>query len=218
MGIQVKRLSIKYIFRITFLLLFVLDLRSQPLSQIKKELETTSDPIGYVKFKLKKKYFIDTISIVTYPAFRGFADSLAYRGKVGKVYGPFKNQKILIRILVKVPNMFYHIQHILLDTTTFPLKMADTMANSIMQKIRNGSRTFASMASTFSTDLASASNGGDLGWFVAGVMMPELDIQMTKRKKGDIFKVRTSAGVHIVRIADQPKKDDGFALLLRVIL
>ena len=95
---------------------------------------------------------------------------------------------------------------------------ADSLADVIIGKIRSGNSTFAAQASVYSADIPSAIKGGDLGWFVQGVMLPQLDAQITKRKKGELFKVWTTAGLHIVKIADSPKKDVGFALLLRVIL
>ncbi len=190
----------------------------QTLAQIKKELETTPDPIGYVKYKLKKKYQIDSVSVISTVSFLGKADSLAYNGKVGKVYGPFKKDNILVKILAKAPNTFYHVNHILLDTSVYSVRFATSLADSIMGKIKNGTATFASMARTYSSDNESAVKGGDLGWFVRGVMLQQMDAQLAKRKKGDIFTVWTAAGLHIVMITDDPKKDTGYALLLRVLL
>ncbi|MEO7487580.1 MAG: hypothetical protein ABIU77_10785, partial [Ferruginibacter sp.] len=87
--------------------------KSQSISQIKKVLDTTSDPIGYVKYRLKKKYKIDTVTVMSTTSFLGLADSLAYKGKIGKVYGPFKGGNYLVKVLAKVPNTFYHVSHIL---------------------------------------------------------------------------------------------------------
>lgn len=192
--------------------------QKQTLAQIKKELETTPDPIGYVKYKLKKKYYIDSVTVISTNTFLGKADSLAYNGKVGKVYGPFKKENILVKVLVKAPTTFYHVTHILLDTSIYSTRFATSLADSIMMKIKNGTATFASMARTYSSDNESAVKGGDLGWFVRGVMLPQLDAQLAKRKKGDIFTVWTTAGLHIVIITDDSKKDTGYALLLRVLL
>lgn len=192
--------------------------QSQSIAQIKKELEATPDPIGYVKFKLKKKYVIDSIVVVSTSNFSGIADSLVYKGKVGKVYGPFKKANYLIKILFKAPNTFYHIQHIVIDTAIFRERFATNLADSILYKINNKIETFASMVNKYSADYASAAKGGDLGWFIRGVMLPQLDAALTKHKKGELFKVWTEAGLHIVRIVDNPKKDTGYGLLLRVIL
>jgi hypothetical protein len=209
---------LKKTFLVTITLLFVFAAKSQTISQIKKELETTTDPFGYVKFKLKKKYKIDSIVVVSTSNFMGIADSIVYKGKVGKVYGPFKKANYLIKLLFKAPNTFYHIQHIVLDTGVYKPNFAEKLSDSIIAKINNQTTTFSKMASTYSADYASASKGGDLGWFVKGIMLPQLDAELVKRKKGELFKVWTDAGLHIVRIVDNPKKDTGYGLLLRVIL
>ncbi len=192
--------------------------QSQTIAQIKKILDTTNNPIGFVKYVLKKKYFIDTVTVVSTAQFMGKADSLAYHGKVGKVYGPFKKENILVKVLAKAPNTFYHINHILLDTSVFDKAFAESLADSILAKIKAGTTTFAAQASIYSADVESSAKGGDLGWFVKGIMMPQLDKEMVKHKKGELFKVWSSSGLHIVKIADNPKEDTGYALLLRVIL
>ena len=197
---------------------FLISVHGQSLSQIKKELEATPDPLGYVKYKLKKKYKVDTVAILSTTSFVGLPDSLAYRGKTGKVYGPFKGNNVLIKILAKVPNTFYHVSHIVLDTAIFKKTFADSLATKIINRILSGNSTFETMAGTYSADPGSASKGGDLGWFVRGVMLPQLDKAVAAHKKGDLFKVWTPAGLHIVTIKDNPKKDDGFALFLRVLL
>lgn len=198
--------------------LFALTVNSQTVAQMKKVLDTTSNPIGFVKFVLKKKYYIDTVTVLSTAQFLGKADSLAYHGKTGKTYGPFKKENILVKILTKAPNTFYHVNHILLDTSVFDSSFAQSLADTIISKIKSGKSTFGAQASVYSADPVSASKGGDLGWFIKGVMLPQLDKELTKRKKGDLFKVWSDAGLHIVRIADNPKEDTGYALLLRVIL
>jgi parvulin-like peptidyl-prolyl isomerase len=203
---------------IFFLTGFLIPAKSQTIAQIKAFLDTTKNPVGFVKFVLKKKYFIDSVTVVSTQQFMGKADSLAYHGKVGKTYGPFKKENILVKILVKAPNTFFHIKHILLDTAVFDKSFAETKADEIIDKINSGSSTFAAQASIYSADYESSEKGGDLGWFVQGVMLPQLDKAMMKHKKGDLFKVWSPSGLHIVTVADNPKEDTGYALLLRVIL
>lgn len=192
--------------------------KSQSITQIKKILDTTSNPVGYVKYVLKKKYHIDSVIVYSTQQFLGKADSIAYNGKVGKVYGPFKKDNILVKVLMKAPNTFYHIKHILLDTSIYDKSFAESLADSIINRIQNGSSSFAAQASIYSGDYQSAANGGDLGWFVKGVLLPQLDREMVKHKKGELFKVWSTSGLHIVIVADNPKEDTGYALLLRVIL
>ena len=59
---------------------------------------------------------------------------------------------------------------------------------------------------------------GDLGWVAQGVLIPEIESEIRKHKKGDVFKVWTRAGVHIIRKTENPKQDNGFALMMRVFL
>lgn len=200
------------------LIIISANLFGQTVAEMKKVLDTTSDPIGYIKYRLKKKYKIDTVAVISSSSFLGLADSLAYKGKVGKVYGPWKNANYLIKVIAKVPNTFYHVSHILLDTGLFKKNFADTLSNTIIKKIQSGSSSFADMASTYSADRGSSHKGGDLGWFVRGAMLPQLDEAIAKHKKGDIFKVWTQGGLHIVTITDSPKQDNGYALFLRVFL
>jgi parvulin-like peptidyl-prolyl isomerase len=209
---------VKKILCVFFFTGFILSAKSQTIAQIKSILDTTQNPIGFVKYVLKKKYFIDTITVVSTKQFMGKADSLAYNGKVGKTYGPFKKENILVKILVKAPNTFYHIKHILIDTAVFDKNFAESLAYNIIWKIENKSTTLAEQASIYSADLESSAKGGDLGWFIQGVMLPELDKAMIKHKKGDMFTVWSPSGLHVVTVADNPTEDTGYALLLRVIL
>lgn len=207
--------------KIIVLILFCVSIfsaKSQSVAQIKKILDTTANPVGYVKYVLKKKFYIDTVAVYSTDQFLGKADSIAYKGKIGKVYGPFKKDNILVKVLSKAPNTFYHIKHILLDTSVFDKSFAESLADTIIKRISNGNSTFEAQAGIYSGDYQSASKGGDLGWFVKGVMLPQLDKEMVKHKKGDLFKVWSPSGLHIVSIADNPKEDTGFALLLRVVL
>ncbi len=201
-----------------FLLLLCKQSDAQSITQVKKELAATPDPIGYVKYKLKKKFKIDTITIVSTSSFMGVADSLAYHGLPTKVYGPFKGENILIRILGKAPNTFYRVSHILLDTSLFRPRFADSLATNIISRLKAGTDDFGALAASYSNDRGSSVKGGDLGWFIRGIMLPQMDNEIARRKKGEVFKVWSQAGLHVVKITANPKKDNGFALLLRVLL
>jgi PPIC-type PPIASE domain len=188
-------------------------------AQIKKTFDTTSNPLGFAKF-LNKRYTIDTISVFSSTSFIDMTDSLAYHGKEGRAYGPFtqNGKKYLVKILGKAPNLFYHLGNIQLDTSLFRPKFADSIANTIIDKIKNRKASFASMATIYSADQYSAIHGGDLGWLARGGMLPQLEQAISKHKKGDVFKVWTPAGIHIISIIDDPKKDVGFALVMKMWL
>jgi peptidyl-prolyl cis-trans isomerase D len=212
----------RFLFSLFCFVLFATSVsKAQTIAQIKAELSASKDPFGYVKFKLKKAYKVDTVTIVSTNSFVNFGDSLGYYGKVGDVYGPFKaktGQKYLLEIIGKATNTFYHVSHILLDTSTFQKKFVNALADTIIRKIESGQNTFQEMAITYSSDNTSGSKGGELGWFCRGVMLPQLDAAIQMHKKGDVFKVWTKMGLHIVTLIDNPKKDTGYALMLRVLL
>ncbi|HET9056753.1 MAG TPA: peptidylprolyl isomerase [Chitinophagaceae bacterium] len=186
------------------------------LKQIISELEKSKDPIPIVK-KWKKKYKLDTVSVISPGKYLSLADSIAYTGKIGKVYGPFPGDSILVMIAAKAPNVFYHAAHILFDTITFRKKVSSKMADNFIQQIKNGQAKFEDLARTYNID-GSGETGGDFGLLPRGVLIPELDKEIIKHKKGDIVKVISRNGVHIVKIIENPKKDTGFAIMLRIFL
>jgi len=209
----------KRIFVVLMLMMTVATVFAQKRSvaQIKKELQAAQNPVAYVRDTIKKRYKFDTIVVTRLRNFSGLADSLAYHGQIRKVYGPYDNGKFLVVVLGKLPNTFYRIGQIYLDTSVFRAKFADSIANSILLRIRNGTTTFEQMAQTYSMG-GEGLTKGDLGWVAQGVLIPEIESEIRKHKKGDIFKVWTRAGVHIIRISEAPKQDNGFALMMRVFL
>lgn len=204
---------------IAILVLSFIDLSAQKktVAQIKADLQKTQNPMAYVRDTLKKRFKLDTIVVTRIGYYQSIADSLAYRGQVGKVYGPYDKGKILVQVLAKLPNTFNRVSQIFLDTTVFRGKFADSLADAIVQRIQNGSTTFEQMAQTYSMGGEGVTKG-DLGWIAQGTMIPEIEKALAKRKKGEVFKVWTAAGVHIIKKAENSKQDHGFALMMRVFL
>ena len=169
-----------------------------------------------VKDVLKKKFKIDTVAILRTREFNGIFDSLGYHGKVGKVYGPYAKGKILLQVLAKAPGTFNRVSQIFLDTSIFSRKFADSLATNIIGKIQAGQSTFEDMAQTYSMG-GEAITKGDLGWIAVGALLPAMEKELGRRKKGEVFKVWTANGLHILRKSDA-KQDHGFALIMRVFL
>jgi hypothetical protein len=185
-------------------------------AQIKTNLEQAPNPIAYVREVLKKQYKIDTIIIANTTHFSGTVDSLAYHAKIKKVYGPYQ-KKFLVQVLARLPNTFTRISQVFIDTSIFTRRIADSLANSIVERIKTGAASFEDMAQTYSMG-GEGITKGDLGYIARGSIIPEIDREVAKRKKGDVFKVWTRAGVHVIRKTSEPKQDTGFVLMLRVIL
>lgn len=67
---------------------------------------------------------------------------------------------------------------------------------------------FAAVAKEFSDDPGSAAKGGDLGWFGAGMMVPEFESVAFSLKQNQISKpFETAYGFHIVQVLATEQKD-----------
>jgi parvulin-like peptidyl-prolyl isomerase len=91
------------------------------------------------------------------------------------------------------------------------LAQAQTQAAELRQRLTNG-EDFAALAQQYSDDLGSGQNGGELGWFSKGMMVPEFEEQAFKLEPGQISEPFTSTfGVHILQVeekdANRPKDE-----------
>src|SRR4030095_391208 len=131
---------------ISFLLfstqIFSASAQGTSVDKIKIELENSPDPVALAKTKFKKKYRIDTVALTSNKVFFRIADSLAYYGKLKKVYGPFPNDSALLQLIGKAPNVFYRASHIFIDTSKIRKSVANKLADTIIAKIRRGESSF----------------------------------------------------------------------------
>lgn len=92
--------------------------------------------------------------------------------------------------------------HILIipnDATPAADRVAHARADSLLQAIRGGA-DFARLARRFSQDEATADQGGDLGQFGRGAMLPEFERVAFSLRPGDVSDVvKSSAGYHIIK-------------------
>jgi peptidyl-prolyl cis-trans isomerase C len=88
----------------------------------------------------------------------------------------------------------YHARHILVDSSDKAL--------TIIKKLKAGAK-FEDLAKAESSD-PSKNNGGDLGWFSLGNMVPEFAQAVKKLKKGELTSdpVKTQYGWHVIKLED----------------
>lgn len=118
--------------------------------------------------------------------------------KVGEVYGPYRNgetYKLSRLVAVEQRPDSVKARHIL-------IRNDETLADSLYNVLKKGG-DFAAVARRYSEDTGSAINGGDLDWFPEGVMVAEFNNACFNGAKGDIVKVQTQFGTHIINIQDK---------------
>jgi peptidyl-prolyl cis-trans isomerase C len=76
-------------------------------------------------------------------------------------------------------------------------------AKNLLQRIQQG-ESFSSLAKEFSKDKDSAKNGGDMGFFGRGRMVPEFERVTFSLKIGEVSNpVKTRFGYHIIKVTDR---------------
>ena len=97
------------------------------------------------------------------------------------------------------PETEYSAAHILVKT--------EDEAKAIEEELKNGG-DFAAIAKEKSQDPGSAANGGDLGWFGKGMMVPEFETAVTSTPPGEISApVQSQFGWHIIKVNETREKD-----------
>ena len=93
------------------------------------------------------------------------------------------------------PKKEYKASHILVKT--------EDEANGLIDKLKKGA-DFAELAKKNSVDPGSGKNGGDLGWFGHGAMVPEFTAAVESLEKGKMTDkpVKSQFGYHIIKLED----------------
>ena len=80
---------------------------------------------------------------------------------------------------------------------------AKVIIDSVYAKLQSGA-SFESLAKEFSDDTGSASNGGDLGWFDRGEMVPKFEQKAFQANINQVIEpFETEFGWHILEVLDQ---------------
>jgi peptidyl-prolyl cis-trans isomerase D len=142
-------------------------------------------------------------------------DTLVFSAPVGQVLEPLEDNG-LYRILKVVDRQTnpdsLKASHILvsyagtpIQTATRTREAAGILADSILNVVKANPAAFEMLAAIKSDDESVKAKMGDLGWFEDGKMVPEFNEAVVKGAVGDIKKVETQFGYHIIKITG--KKD-----------
>jgi peptidyl-prolyl cis-trans isomerase D len=147
--------------------------------------------------------------------FSPMIDSMLFNAPVGQVLQPTEDNG-MYRIFKVVDRQVkpdsLKASHILVSYAGTPIKTATRtreaagkLADSILNVIQKNPAAFEVMAVTLSDDESAKAKLGDLGWFAEGTMVTEFNEAVLNGTVGDIKKVETQFGYHILKIAG--KKD-----------
>lgn len=134
-------------------------------------------------------------------------DSLK-EAKVGTIVGPYfeaENWKVSKLMGTKMACDSVKARHILLKVEGDNAEQVKAKADSLKKVIKQ-KNNFAELAKSLSQDFGSGAQGGDLGWFKEGVMVPEFNKACFNGKKGDMTIVETQFGIHLIEILEKSKE------------
>jgi peptidylprolyl isomerase/peptidyl-prolyl cis-trans isomerase D len=136
-------------------------------------------------------------------------DQAVFSATIGEVVGPLKDNEgyRLFKVLREKQGTdeYIHARHILLPLGA-DSSAARAQALALLKEARAG-KDFAVLASGFSKD-GTAQQGGDLGWFKKGRMVPAFEAAAFKARVGEIVgPVRTPFGYHIIKVEGRDNRE-----------
>ncbi len=149
---------------------------------------------------------VDTLAMSQFP--KEVTDKIEKTSK-GKLLGPMATSKgyALYRMIgtIRSDKPEVRASHILINQYGNAEKNKEE-AMKLYQELKNGA-DFQKLAREYSRDPGSAQNGGDLGWFAKGMMVPDFEKVAFSAKVGVIQQpIETQFGFHIILVTDKSDK------------
>jgi hypothetical protein len=136
--------------------------------------------------------------------FADWASFLAASGLTEESIRPLMSDSLLAEALIERhggPSTAEHVHasHILVET--------EEIGQEVLDRLDEGD-DFAELAAEYSTDPGSKDQGGDLGWFPRGMMVPEFEEAAFSLEAGEISDlVQTDFGYHIIQVHESEERE-----------
>ncbi|MHC8948298.1 peptidylprolyl isomerase [Sphingobacterium hungaricum] len=170
------------------------------INTLKTELQTSTNDSLFVSVNSDTKF---PVKYYSKGQLNPALDSVVFNVASGTTVGPYLSNgsyEIAKVLESKFSPDSVKASHILLNATAEGgIDKAKLKADSIKGLLEKG-ESFAPLAIQFSVDEASKVNGGDLGTFARGRMVPEFENAIFSGKAGEVKVVETQFGVHVIKI------------------
>lgn len=138
-------------------------------------------------------------------------DSAFWSNDSGFIKPPFKIENAYFIHKIKNVKMIpdsVKASHLLVSTQDKDPAQAEAKADSLLTLLEAKLATMSELAAQSSDDPGSATQGGDLGWFTQGTMVKPFNDAAFEMEVGEIRKVRTQFGFHLIQVDDKtiPKR------------
>ena len=134
--------------------------------------------------------------------------------EIGQVYGPYtlgpsyQAVKLIDKRVLPDSVKARHILRNVAPGNVTQLDAANALIDSLQTVLTRNKSKFADLAEEFSQDPGSSAEGGDLGYFPQGRMVKQFnDVCFLDGTEGNLYKVQTNIGVHLIYIEDQKYLD-----------
>lgn len=146
-------------------------------------------------------------------------DTVVFAKKKGDIVGPIYDPDTYTYTISKIMNFqqrpdSMRASHILVayagalrasEAVTRTKEDAGKMADSLLSVIKKDAKKFDEIAKNQNDDPAAKEKSGDLDWFSDGNMVPSFNEACINGKEGEIKKVETDFGYHIIKITGKKK-------------
>lgn len=168
--------------------------------------QDTSDFKSVVENYGSSKMTVDTLSMSQLP--KEISGQMANAAK-GKLVGPVVTPQgyTLYHLIGTVASDKPEVRasHILINQYGNAQRNKEE-AMKLYDQLKSGA-DFSKLAMEYSRDPGSAQNGGDLGWFSKGMMVPEFEKVALNAKVGIVQEpIETQFGFHIIKVTDKSDK------------